>query len=365
VFMTREMFISIDPITSMHMGLCNCPRTADRAQKLGAALQAYHDEYLSDPANYAEYVAQHYMRGGAGQEMLRKMQEAGQQQQQQQAGLGGSSGSFRSSGRDVGNGSASGSGSGKIRERSLSGDGAGAGAGVSGGFSGGGGGISRTNTWSRSGKGTMASPIRSGAYMDSIIGGDDEKDDQNTKSSLVVSDFDDTAATPPQKVEGVAALQCPTLEQMFLGDQSLLLEALGASRRRSQAQPRGQTNAQAYIHPHIQEQEQLRSADRADCEEVYRSLVANRCRDASRLVQVVRWQLQPPPPPPAPPTTPAPNAAAPNAAPSSSFAQNNSVLVDANCITKLDPRLCLHVCTDLGIKPFLAMDVISLLLPYL
>ena len=58
--MTREFFIAIDPITTLHMGLCNSPSTLRRAKALAVAVQKYHDNFLDDEENVKEYEAIHY-----------------------------------------------------------------------------------------------------------------------------------------------------------------------------------------------------------------------------------------------------------------------------------------------------------------
>lgn len=59
--MTREFFIAIDPITTVHMGICNAPDTLARAHALAAALRARHRDFMEDPGNLPEYAAIHYM----------------------------------------------------------------------------------------------------------------------------------------------------------------------------------------------------------------------------------------------------------------------------------------------------------------
>lgn len=59
--MTREFFIAIDPITTVHMGICNAPQTIARAKALVAALKSRHLEFMEDSDNEEEYVATHYM----------------------------------------------------------------------------------------------------------------------------------------------------------------------------------------------------------------------------------------------------------------------------------------------------------------
>jgi hypothetical protein len=60
-FMTREFFIAIDPITTVHMGICNAPNTLRRAAALAEALRSRHKEFTEDPENLSEYAAMHYM----------------------------------------------------------------------------------------------------------------------------------------------------------------------------------------------------------------------------------------------------------------------------------------------------------------
>lgn len=59
--MTREFFIAIDPITAVHMGICNAPRTLQRAEALAEALKDRHKAFMQDPRNLSEYAAMHYM----------------------------------------------------------------------------------------------------------------------------------------------------------------------------------------------------------------------------------------------------------------------------------------------------------------
>jgi gamma-glutamyl:cysteine ligase YbdK (ATP-grasp superfamily) len=59
--MTREFFIAIDPITTVHMGICNAPKTLSRARALAAAIRSRHREFTDDPDNLPEYAAMHYM----------------------------------------------------------------------------------------------------------------------------------------------------------------------------------------------------------------------------------------------------------------------------------------------------------------
>lgn len=59
--MTREFFIAIDPITAVHMGICNAPQTLQRAEALAEALRTRHSAFMRDPRNLAEYAAMHYM----------------------------------------------------------------------------------------------------------------------------------------------------------------------------------------------------------------------------------------------------------------------------------------------------------------
>lgn len=66
-FMTREFFIAIDPITTVHMGICNAPQTVARARALVKALKHRHDEFIEDSDNEEEYVATHYMEPQARQ----------------------------------------------------------------------------------------------------------------------------------------------------------------------------------------------------------------------------------------------------------------------------------------------------------
>jgi hypothetical protein len=60
-FMTREFFIAIDPITSVHMGLCNAPNTIHRAKALAQAIRDRHREFMEDENNFPEYAAMHYL----------------------------------------------------------------------------------------------------------------------------------------------------------------------------------------------------------------------------------------------------------------------------------------------------------------
>jgi hypothetical protein len=60
-FMTREFFIAIDPITTVHMGICNAPNTLRRAAALAEAVKERHQAFMSDPGNLQEYAAMHYM----------------------------------------------------------------------------------------------------------------------------------------------------------------------------------------------------------------------------------------------------------------------------------------------------------------
>jgi hypothetical protein len=59
-FLTREFFIALDPITSLHLGICNAPLTVMRAEKLAAALRRVHEAFKTDPANLQEYKLRHY-----------------------------------------------------------------------------------------------------------------------------------------------------------------------------------------------------------------------------------------------------------------------------------------------------------------
>ena len=59
--MTREFFIAIDPITTVHMGICNAPQTLARAHALAAALRARHGDFLQGEENLKEHAATHYM----------------------------------------------------------------------------------------------------------------------------------------------------------------------------------------------------------------------------------------------------------------------------------------------------------------
>jgi hypothetical protein len=59
--MTREFFIAIDPITSVHMGLCNAPDTIHRAKALAQAIRDRHQEFVEDEDNFPEYAAMHYL----------------------------------------------------------------------------------------------------------------------------------------------------------------------------------------------------------------------------------------------------------------------------------------------------------------
>jgi hypothetical protein len=59
--MTREFFIAIDPITTVHMGICNAPNTLRRAAALAEAVKERHQAFMSDPSNLQEYAAMHYM----------------------------------------------------------------------------------------------------------------------------------------------------------------------------------------------------------------------------------------------------------------------------------------------------------------
>lgn len=63
--MTREFFIAIDPITTVHMGICNAPQTIARARALVTAIKNRHDEFMNDSDNEEEYVATHYMEPNA------------------------------------------------------------------------------------------------------------------------------------------------------------------------------------------------------------------------------------------------------------------------------------------------------------
>jgi hypothetical protein len=73
-FMTREFFIAIDPITTVHMGICNAPNTLRRAAALAEAVKERHQAFMSDPSNQQEYAAMHYMeRPGRQADVLRSL----------------------------------------------------------------------------------------------------------------------------------------------------------------------------------------------------------------------------------------------------------------------------------------------------
>ena len=60
-FMTREFFIAIDPITTVHMGICNSKNTLDRASSLARALRDRHTDFMQGEENLKEHAATHYM----------------------------------------------------------------------------------------------------------------------------------------------------------------------------------------------------------------------------------------------------------------------------------------------------------------
>jgi len=59
--MTREFFIAIDPITTVHMGICNSNDTLARASSLARALRDRHDDFMHGEENLKEHAATHYM----------------------------------------------------------------------------------------------------------------------------------------------------------------------------------------------------------------------------------------------------------------------------------------------------------------
>ncbi len=60
-FMTREFFIAIDPITTVHMGICNSNDTLARAASLVRALRDRHEDFMHGEENLKEHAATHYM----------------------------------------------------------------------------------------------------------------------------------------------------------------------------------------------------------------------------------------------------------------------------------------------------------------
>lgn len=59
--MTREFFIAIDPITTVHMGICNSADTLTRAAALAGALRDRHEDFMHGEENLKEHAATHYM----------------------------------------------------------------------------------------------------------------------------------------------------------------------------------------------------------------------------------------------------------------------------------------------------------------
>lgn len=59
--LTREFFIAIDPITSLHMGICKCQETIDRAKRLSEVIRKrLHDYLSSNEENRKNYRDAHY-----------------------------------------------------------------------------------------------------------------------------------------------------------------------------------------------------------------------------------------------------------------------------------------------------------------
>ena len=60
-FFTREFFVAIDPITSLHMGICNCDDTYNKATRLADEISKQHAAFAENPETLDEWKAVNYM----------------------------------------------------------------------------------------------------------------------------------------------------------------------------------------------------------------------------------------------------------------------------------------------------------------